>query len=175
MSSIYNPHFHISRHKRHIPQRLERELTRRFTVGRWQWLPRACPANRRDSAGRAAQPPDNPAVLALLAPAALLPPIAREVNNQQPMITQLLLTSWHGLAWKMCFNCLITAGSSTATTWTSLWQTALKLLARNYHQCLSFLSLPLIPSYQNENVSSSFEKAVAKTVGPEQASFKDFL
>lgn len=45
------------------------------------------------SAGRAAQPQDNPAVLALLAPAALLPPIAREVNNQQPMITQLFLTS----------------------------------------------------------------------------------
>lgn len=43
--------------------------------------------------------------LALLAPAVMLPAIAREVNNQLPRIIQLWLVSRHGLAWKMCLSC----------------------------------------------------------------------
>lgn len=170
--NVLTLHVYISSSKRHVPRRLERQLTERFTARRCQWLPRDGCADGRDPAGRAAQRQDNhqrwPWWLLLLRPT------AREVNNQQPMIIQLLLISWHCLAWKMGLNCSITAGSSTATAWTSLWQTALKLLARNSPQRLSFFSLPLIHSYQNENVSSSLEKAIAKRVDVERASRKDF-
>lgn len=45
---------------------------------------------------------------------------SQEVSKQQPVITQLLLISWHGLAWKMHLSCLIITGSSTAAAWISL-------------------------------------------------------